>query len=71
MEALGGGLFEEMVQTPLGNCSLNTQTSLESPLISNLLRNRGVERRRGHRESSPIYTFDPPWLNVVSTEQGA
>jgi hypothetical protein len=24
LEALGGALFEEMVQTPLGNCSLNT-----------------------------------------------
>jgi hypothetical protein len=24
LEALGGGVFEEMVQTPLGNCSINT-----------------------------------------------
>jgi hypothetical protein len=24
MEALGGGLFEEVVRPPLGNCSLNT-----------------------------------------------
>jgi hypothetical protein len=24
LEALGGGLFEEMVQTPLGKCSINT-----------------------------------------------
>jgi hypothetical protein len=29
MEALGGGFLEEMVQTPLGNCSINTRSRME------------------------------------------
>jgi hypothetical protein len=27
LEALGGGLFEEVVQTPLGKCSINTHSA--------------------------------------------
>jgi hypothetical protein len=36
LEALGGGLFEEMVQTPLGNCSINThERSLPVMIVPN------------------------------------
>jgi hypothetical protein len=36
LEALGGGVFEEMVQTPLGNCSINTISSRFGSLSSEL-----------------------------------
>jgi hypothetical protein len=46
MEELGGGLFEEMVQTPLGNCSINTH-------MVRRLRGTWLHRRMRGRARSP------------------